>query len=404
MGSSDKHIIWAYEDLDYTIRSEGNIVTLAPLKPLGIDELIGFVLMGIFGLGMCLTALIAGIDELTKTQDNDSICGYADEVQFGDETIYCSDEYSTFSESLSDMEVAEQHFRFSFEYDSEWQEFRWEYMDADEKFVVFGYDYGDFYDCWVYVRSASFDRDWNLDEVGHYWMYNQLPNWCDDRSEASENLTYADGSHPFSGEDLYAVQPEGGMEYISVVRYSTNSIRYVELIHPDSEYFQELSGFETVIPYLIMASIGYYLIRKADGRRPKIVFDTVNKTLTKKHKFHSKPLYLEQVSSKSLNLAIRSHERTTASWGTDDQPTEYRTHMHTGLDLSYLHKGTYAKLAFFDGMEQDSDFAQQLRAALGLLSEDNSSIEVSDKEGVMVEPTVVDDEVEQPKLNAFWES
>ena len=116
----------------------------------------------------------------------------------------------------------------------------------------------------------------------------------------SENLTYVDGSHPFSGEDLYAVQPEGGMEYISVIRYSTNSIRYVELIHPDSEYFQELSGFETIIPYLIMFSVGYYLLRKADGRRPKIVFDTVGKTLTKKHKFHSKPLYLEHVNVNRL--------------------------------------------------------------------------------------------------------
>lgn len=403
MRSSDEHIIWAYENLDYTIRTEGNIVTLAPSKALGLDELIGYVLMGLFGLGMCLTALFAGIDELILPNP-ESICGDADEVQFGDETIYCSDEYSTFSESLSDMEVAEQHFRFSFEYDSEWQEFRWEYMDADEKFVVFGYDYGDFYDCWVYVRSASFDRDWNLDEVGHYWMYNQLPNWCDDRSEASENLTYADGSHPFSGEDLYAVQPEGGMEYISVVRYSTNSIRYVELIHPDSEYFQELSGFETVIPYLIMFSVGYYLLRKADGRRPKIVFDTVGKTLTKKHKFHSKPLYLEHVNGKSLNLAIRSHERTTASWGTDDQPTEYRTRTHTGLDLSYLYKGTYVKLAFFDGMEKDSDFAQQLQVAFGLLSDDDSSNEVSVEETVVVETTAVDDEVEQPKLGAFWES
>ena len=235
-------------------------------------------------------------------------------------------------------------------------------------------------------------------------MYNQLPDWCDDRSEASGNLTYVDGSHPFSGEDLYAVQPEGGMEHISVVRYSTNSIRYVELIHPDSEYFQEMSSFETIVPYLIMFSVGYFLIRKADGRRPKIVFDTSAQTLVRKHKFHSKPLYLEHVNGKSLNLAIRSHERTTASWGTDDQPTEYRTRMHTGLDLSYLYKGTYVKLVFFDGMEKDSDFAQQLQIALGLLPEDDSANEVSEEETVVVETTVVDDEVEQPKLGAFWES
>ena len=58
---------------------------------------------------MCLTALFAGIDELILPNP-ESICGDADEVQFGDETIYCSDEYSTFSESLSDMEVVEQHF------------------------------------------------------------------------------------------------------------------------------------------------------------------------------------------------------------------------------------------------------------------------------------------------------
>ena len=153
-----------------------------------------------------------------------------------------------------------------------------------------------------------------------------------------------------------------------------------------------------------MFSVGYYLLRKADGRRPKIVFDTVGKTITKKHKFHSKPLYLEQVNGKSLNLAIRSHERTTASWETDDQPTEYRTRMHTGLDFSYLYKGTYVKLAFFDGMEKDSDFAQQLQVAFGLLPDDDSSNEVSVEETVVVETTVVDDEVEQPKLGAFWES
>jgi len=403
MGSSDKHIIWAYEDLDYTLRSEGNIVTLAPSKALGLDELIGYVLMGLFGLGMCLTALFAGIDELILPNP-ESVCGDADEVQFGEETIYCSDENSIYTEPISNFEVAEQHFRFAYEFDEEWREFRWEYLDLDEKFVVFGYDYGDYYDCWIFVRSARFDSGWNLDEVGHYWMYNQLPDWCDDRSDESGNLTYAQGNHPFSGEDLYSVTPEGDMEYISVLRHSSNSIRYVELIHPDSEYFQELSGFETVIPYLIMFSVGYYLLRKADGRRPKIVFDTVGKTLTKKHKFHSKPLYLEHVNGKSLNLAIRSHERTTASWGTDDQPTEYRTRMHTGLELSYLHKGTYVKLAFFDRMEHDSEFAQQLRAAFGLVSDDHSSNEVSDEEGVVVETTVVDDEVEQPKLDAFWES
>jgi len=401
MRSSDEHIIWAYEDLDYTIRTEGNLVSLVPLKALGIDELIGFIIMGLFGLGLCLTALIAGIDELTFTQDADSVCGHADEVQFGDETIYCSEEYSAFSDPLSDMEVAEQHFRFSYEYDSEWQEFRWEYMDADEKFIVFGYDYGDFYDCWIYVRSASFDRDWNLDEVGHYWMYNQLPDWCDDRSETPGNLTYVDGSHPFSGEDLYAVQPEGGMEYISVIRYSTNSIRYVELIHPDSDYFQEMSGFETIIPFLIMFSIGYFLIRRADGRRPKIVFDTVAQTLMSKHKFHSKPLLLDNVSGRSLNLAVRRHERTYLSGG---EHSELRTRMHTGLDLSYQYKGEYVKLAFFDGMENESDFAQQLQVAFGLVSNDDSSNEVSDEETVVVETTVVDDEVEQPKLGAFWES
>ena len=61
MRSSDEHIIWAYEDLDYTIRTERNIVTLAPSKASDLDELIGYVLMGLFGLGMCLTALFAGI-------------------------------------------------------------------------------------------------------------------------------------------------------------------------------------------------------------------------------------------------------------------------------------------------------------------------------------------------------
>ena len=78
--------------------------------------------------------------------------------------------------------------------------------------------------------------------------------------------------------------------------------------------------------------------------------------------------------------------------------------MHTGLDLSYLYKGTYVKLVFFDGMEKDSDFAQQLQIALGLLPEDDSANEVSEEETVVVETTVVDDEVEQPKLDAFWES
>ena len=42
--------------------------------------------------------------------------------------------------------------------------------------------------------------------------------------------------------------------------------------------------------------------------------------------------------------------------------------------------------------------------SFGLLSDDDSSNEVSVEETVVVETTAVDDEVEQPKLGAFWES
>jgi len=403
MGSSDDFIIWAYEDLDYTIQTEGNLVSLIPSKARSIDELIGFVLMGFFGLGMCLTALSVGINELILP-DSESICGYASEVEFGEETVYCVDDNNVFNDPIVDVEVADQHFRYKYAYDNYWEEYRWDYLDEEQKFIVFGHNYGDYYDCWIYARAANFDRDWNLEEVGHYWMYNQLPDWCDKRRDTSENLTYAEGNHPFSGEDLYYVSTDGEIDYITVLRYSSSSIRYVELLHPDSEYFQEMSDLETIVPYLIMFSVGYFLIRKADGRRPKIVFDTNAQTLMKKHKFHSKPLVLENVSSKSLALAVRSHERTYLSGG---EHSELRTRMHTGLDLFYSHDGEDVKLAFFDKMDLDSEFAQQLKKALGLETSESGDVnEKKDDENLMTtnETSVVENEFEEPKLDAFWDS
>lgn len=406
MGSSDDFIIWADDDLEYTIQTEGNLVSLIPSKARSIGELIGFIAMGLIGLGMCLTALSVGIEELILP-DPESICGEASEVEFGKETVYCVDDYNTFNEDITDVEIAEQHFRYKYAYENYWLEHRWEYLDDEQKFVAFGFNYGDSYDCWIHARSASFDNDWNLEEVGHYWMYDQLPDWCYEPSDASENLTYVDGNHPFNGEDLYFVSPEGGMEYIQVDRYSTNSIRYVELIHPDSDYFQETSSFEKIVPYLIMFSVGFFLIRKADGRRPKIVFDTSAQTLVKKHNFQSKPLLLENVIGESLNLAVRSHERTTVSVGGHDEPSEYITRMHTGLDLSYSHDGDYVKLAFFDKMDMDSEFAQQLKKAFGLeTSEPGDVNEKKDDENpkIVNEASVVENEFVEPKLDAFWNS
>ena len=116
MGSSDDFIIWADEDLEYTIQTEGNLVSLIPSKARSIGELIGFIAMGLIGLGMCLTALSVGINELILL-DSDSICGHATEVEFGEETIYCLDDSNTFNEDITDVEIAEQHFRYRYAYD-----------------------------------------------------------------------------------------------------------------------------------------------------------------------------------------------------------------------------------------------------------------------------------------------
>ena len=411
MGSSDDFIIWADEDLEYTIQTEGNLVSLIPSKARSIGELIGFIAMGLIGLGMCLTALSVGINELILP-DSDSICGHATEVEFGEETIYCLDDSNTFNEDITDVEIAEQHFRYRYAYDDFWVEHRWEYLDDEQKFVVFGFNYGDYYDCWIHARSASFGNDWNLEEVGHYWMYDRLPDWCYETSDASENLTYVDGSHPFNGEDLYYVPPEGGMEYISVHRYSTNSIRHVDFIDPNSDYFQEAGSFETIVPQLFMLSVGSLLIGKADGRRPKIVFDTSAQTLVKKHKFYSEPLRLENVMSESLNLAVRGHEQTSVSVGGHDEQAEFTTRTHTGLELSYSHvrnyvKRDYVKLAFFDKMDLDSEFAQQLKKALGLETSESGDVnEKKDDENpkIVNEASVVENEFVEPKLDAFWNS
>ena len=406
MGSSDDFIIWSHEDLEYTIQTEGNLVSLIPSKARSIGELIGFIAMGLIGLGMCLSALSVGINELILP-DPESICGYATEVEFGEETVYCFDDSNTYNEDITDVEIAEQHFRYKYAYENFWVEHRWEYLDDEQKFVVFGFDYGDYYDCWIHARSASFDYDWNLEEVGYYWMYDRLPDWCYEPSDASENLTYVDGNHPFNGEDLYYVPPEGGMEYVSVHRYSTNSIRYVELIHPDSDYFQETSGVETIVPYLFLFSVGSVLIAKADGRRPKILFDTSAQTLVKIHKFYSEPLRLENVMSESLNLAVRSHERTSVDVGGHDEHTEFTTRTHTGLELSYSHYTDHVKLAFFDKLDLDSEFAQQLKKAFGLeTSEPGDVHEKKDDENpkIVNEASVVENEFVEPKLDAFWNS
>ena len=409
MGSSDDFIIWSHEDLEYTIQTEGNLVSLIPSKARSIGELIGFIAMGLIGLGMCLSALSVGINELILP-DPESICGYATEVEFGEETVYCFDDSNTYNEDITDVEIAEQHFRYKYAYENFWVEHRWEYLDDEQKFVVFGFDYGDYYDCWIHARSASFDYDWNLEEVGYYWMYDRLPDWCYEPSDASENLTYVDGNHPFNGEDLYYVPPEGGMEYVSVHRYSTNSIRNVELIHPDSDYFQETSGVETIVPYLFLFSVGSVLIAKADGRRPKIVFNTSAQTLVKKHKFYSEPLRLDNVMSESLNLAVKSHERTTVSVVEQNYHgtvTESTTRTHTGLELSYSHYTDHVKLAFFDKLDLDSEFAQQLKKAFGLeTSEPGDVNEKKDDENpkIVNEASVVENEFVEPKLDAFWNS
>ena len=50
--------------------------------------------------------------------------------------------------------------------------------------------------------------------------------------------------------------------------------------------------------------------------------------------------------------------------------TESTTRTYTGLELSYSHVRNYAnapcKLAFFDKLDLDSEFAQQLKKAFGL--------------------------------------
>ena len=132
----------------------------------------------------------------------------------------------------------------------------------------------------------------------------------------------------------------------------------------------------------------------------------------KKHKFYGEPLRLENVTSESLNLAVRSHERTSVSVGGHDEHTEYTTRTHTGLELSYSHvrdyvKRDYVKLAFFDKMDLDSEFAQQLKKALGLeTSESGDANEKKDDENPKTanEASVVENEVVEPKLDAFWNS
>ena len=69
--------------------------------------------MGLIGLGMCLSALSVGINELILP-DSDSTCGHATEVEFGEETVYCLDDSNTFIEDITDVEIAEQHFRYRY--------------------------------------------------------------------------------------------------------------------------------------------------------------------------------------------------------------------------------------------------------------------------------------------------
>lgn len=81
--------------------------------------------------------------------------------------------------------------------------------------------------------------------------------------------------------------------------------------------------------------------------------------------------------------------------------------MHTGLDLFYSHDGEDVKLAFFDKMDLDSEFAQQLKKALGLETSESGDVnEKKDDENLMTtnETSVVENEFEEPKFDAFWDS
>ena len=385
---------------DYSLEEIDGKIVLGPTKlPVGqVVETLSFVLLG---LVFCIGSLFVLIDEL-MVYDSYSECGSsAREFLFEDGTVYCEDVYS---ESVKKIEVAEHHFKITM---SDYSvETRWEFIDASEKYVVYGYMWDEGYDCNSYVNGSE-NVDFSSPEgIQMSYLYINEPDWCGGPHEGESPIYNDSVSHPFLGVEMYLVPRFTDEQPILSVEKVTSSKLRNSII--ETSEWSSRSIVEIIIPPLIGFLVGCYLLMKSDRRQQRIVFDFRNNLIQFWRPTSQRSFMWQDVEQTNLFLTIGEEERTVwHSSGDEYSSGHWETTYHNGLKLILDNNGQNYTLAFFDGETKSSEYVKQFTNILGVQMKEGSSGAPErpvKKQSVTTEVIEYQDEGEEEKLNAFWES
>jgi len=357
-------LLWIKNSKHLELSKEGEILHIKDTNfSLGVFLFsLPFLLVGLGIIGMAFFFSGSMLYDLTA---NDSVCdtSYSTEVELGN-SMYCEDQYSSYSVGLESVEIADQHFKYIGvnDYGDHVQEFRWSEYNG---ILALGLlsddgDGGQIYDCHLYKKASSLDANWSIDDliVHNYW--DAMPNWCYNDATSTDDLNYSQAASPlFDGERLYELTDDNyGELYFKT--YSNIDVENRMLMLP----YAPMMWYIPLITLLFGLVFGGMFASAGDPRKLHVRLDTAARTV-----HTGKAWAITRLGGWTWNevdfssIVLKQYKKSVdhVSGGGEDGPTQHWTTSHKGIEVSLVCEGKPISILFLEHGEQFSMYDSALK-------------------------------------------
>jgi hypothetical protein len=382
-------VVWVKKNTDaYRTVTDHETIRLEPSGS-SLPRILGSLFFAGLASMLLLTSLNLYIEPDDPDDENREGCEPNQvEVKIGNNPLYCTSE--TWVNTIDSIEVSEdQHLRITGE---DWAEvYRWE--DIEES-IVYGYLYGDQYQCVRYIPEFNLPEDWVVEDLETSFEY---PEWCGSKDENQDTRVFEEGAHPYDDVWMYEAHDVAGMSvFLYTHKQTEGADSHREYIAMSAvETWGPISEGDVVLDNLLCFTLplGLILLLGVDQRRRVFVMNRKTKTVIRKRSGRIPTLFSKtwanvDFSAMAIVRSVRQTQGTTQA--NEDAPRRVRASDPNGLNIVLKYGDEHVVLVFFEDGGDESIHGQTIRDFLAAMNLDLSydSIEPLPSNGTFERPTL----------------
>ena len=356
------------------------------------------ILASLFFAGLAGMLLMTSLNLYAESDDLDDEnlegCERGEvQAKIGNNPLYCTN--GLWMHTIESIEVSEdQHLRIKGESGGEYgtEIYRWE--ETDES-LVYGYLYGDQYQCVRYIPEFNLPEDWVVEDLETSFEY---PAWCYSTDEDQDTRVFEEGAHPYDDVWMYeAIDVEAMSFSLFTHKHTENVVSHQQYVAMGLAWGND---GDLILDNLLCFTLplGLIFLLGVDQRRRVFVMDRKTKTVIRKRSgsiptMFSKTWRNVDFSAMAVVRSVRQKTKTTQA--TEDAPARMYTKGHIGMNIVLKYGDEYVVLLFFEDGGDDSIHGQTIADFLSAMS--------SEIEADSIEPLPTNGTFERPTLQYLAE-